>query len=435
MLQKLTCPNCTAPFILRKNRLTPVLNCQNCDTTSIITDLIGKDIDLPDTKFIAFNTDAEAFKTALLRWLADGDLTPDDILEKVSVQEFNGLFMPFWRISGRYDVQFHCEANINRTHIIEDAQGNKKTKTVADWKEYRSSARGSFKTVIYADESGKGKRVGNDLLSFLEKTAEEASNYSDFDPDALEEHMILDFTIPREEALEGRGNAKQNAMLKLRCKNSVVADDVRKIKLEDTMYYSLEHIRLIHPFWLANFKYKGKHYQVAFSGLELTVRHGDRPVDHDRKKIFEELDKPVQTATILTGIATIIGLFFFFIPGIIAFIVGVIMISKAKATATKEKQKILDRSYRIRQEILKRETGLGTPLETHITAEALAELKELTRDPKDKIKAIKAYEKLTGKGLKEAKAFVENPDWEPLEAALREKNISPPPSSDAASMQ
>lgn len=362
-LTQLSCPSCGAPLNLSKHSV--VLNCPFCDAKTLITGRADlKDIDFDATKAKEFQSNSEQFQTALLKWLADGDLTPDDLLEKVSVQEFDGIFMPFWKLSGEFKAQFSCQAGTNtveKTTIIEDGKSRTKRETVTQWRSYSGEKSAPFGTVVYADESGSGKRVDDELLTFLESTAQKAIDYKDFDAAMSEGYIILDFTIPADTARKGRGHDKIHSFVVQKCEEAVSADKVKDIKITDLITRDVETERLLHPFWIAKFQYNNKMFPVGFSGVDLTANYGVRPVDQERKKIFEELDKPGTIAMWITIVLTIIGLLAFILPGIIIGIVGGIITYMMKSKAAEEKKEILDRSYKIRQNILARATGEALP--------------------------------------------------------------------------
>jgi hypothetical protein len=117
VLARLSCHNCGAP--LEIDPQAPVARCPFCDTELALShaERAGREVtvDEVDRLTVPFSVDRAAFERAWLAWLADGDLTPDDVIERALLQEHVGLLVPVYRFRGAWRTAWTATAGFDHT--------------------------------------------------------------------------------------------------------------------------------------------------------------------------------------------------------------------------------------------------------------------------------------------------------------------------------
>ncbi len=437
---RIDCPACSAPLGYRTGMT--VLQCGYCGQQLILSELGGESKTLQPHHIRAFRVQADAFKAGLLEWLSEGDYTPDDILAAVIVQDFTGLFVPFYRLTGAFEASFTGQEGYERTESYvgeertEDGGTRPVTKhrTVTDWRNRSGSVTGDFDVTVCASDSVPAVEIATKdggsraLVGFLEgcvtgsrglDSKEDFAGLVALEESVLGDHLLSDFTWNAEEAFDHRGKAAAGRRVHSRCAECLQGDKNRNLEVQHLRYKDQADEPFYHPFWTAILSYKGELYHYAVCGYSDT-RAGNRPVDDERKA---EVARITQNAWVTTGITVIVGLMVggitlpTVIVPILVFLLGLAILVFTWVRATKKKKAILARSKEIRRRVLEKvkaagdiQKGSGLQVDASIIDRIEDDLdreEAAQEEEADQAKAAEKAEKAAEKAAKKAAKAVE----------------------------
>jgi LSD1 subclass zinc finger protein len=354
-LTRLSCPSCGAPLTFSPG--TTVVVCPFCHARSLIENH-GElaDVAIESRQIAPSTTDVAAFQQQLLAWLSEGDLTPDDILESVLVTKHTGLYLPLWRLTGEFHAQFTASAGYDRQveRIIERKQPDGSMRrdvrhvTETDWRPMSGEATGPFTAWILASGS-----VPDELRSWAEDVAANCEDWRELEPSLLEDHLVEEFGVTPEVALADAKERKLPERVAETCKARIPGDRSEDLQAQFTTRDEVNE-GFLHPFWFAAFQYDGDTFPVAFSGRDLSLCTGTRPVDKKRKARVDAIGRPWKMSLTATLVCTVLGFCAGGVPGIIAMIVGGIFTTGLLWTAHMKKTALLKASKAVRQRVLER---------------------------------------------------------------------------------
>jgi len=354
-LTQLSCPQCGAPF-----RLLPgasMATCPFCEAAIAVESGGGGEVSEEVAQVRPFTVDEGTFQRVLLEWLAAGDYTPDDILQKVMVTRHSGVFVPLRRVSGEYRALFSASIGYDReeayTEVRKKSDGSKervnKTRTVTDWRPMNGEASETFELVLLAS-----RRVPERLRGWVEARASSCTDGTvALTPPALEGHALEPFELSCDEVMKARGRPQLDAQVEARCESRAPGDRVKDLNVDYTLR-DVTDAQLYHPLWLAAFGYGGETYHFALCGRTPGEMSGRRPEDRARREQVKALYKGPKTAAIIWALVGVLGIFLALIPTIIAVLVGIPMTIYMYSQAKKKEKDLLKRSKDLRQEILAR---------------------------------------------------------------------------------
>jgi hypothetical protein len=340
-----------------------VADCPYCETTlSVVSDQGGgKSVQLDGSsyKMKPFTVSREEFKQALLEWLIAGDYTPDDLLERVMVQDHTGIYASFYLFGGFYTANWTAAAGFDRTESYVDTQrifqdGKwvdqpvAKTRTVTDWRPVSGEVHGEFSMFCSAS-----KHIPEGLLAFCE-----ASNRSGFGTTAapielsdLDGFLVEATEIDSKECFDARGRKQLDKLIEKEVRGRIPGDRSRDERWDSTVR-ELKATSVYLPFWLVAYNYGDRRFHFILDGQDSTRHEGERPVDEERKQTIERLFKPAKIWGIVWLIIGIVGIFLVGIPTLLALLIGLPVYLYMNHKAKKQKDEILERSREIRRQAL-----------------------------------------------------------------------------------
>jgi LSD1 subclass zinc finger protein len=352
-LTRLSCPSCGAPLTFTPG--TSVVVCPFCDARTLIENQSElADVAIESRQVAPSTTDVADFQQSLLAWLSEGDFTPDDILEKALVTKHTGLFLPLWKLSGEFHARFTASAGYDRQvqRIIERKQDDGSMRrdvrhvTETDWRPMSGEATGPFTAWILASAS-----VPQELRGWAEEVAASCQDWEELEPSLLEDHLVEEFGVTPEVALADAKERKLTAVVAETCKARIPGDRSKDLQAQFTTRDEVNE-RFLHPFWFAAFQYEGDTFPVAFSGRDLTLCTGTRPVDKKRKARVTAIGRPWKMSLVATLVCTVLGFCAGGIPGVIALVVGGIFTGGLLWSAHTKKTALLNASKAVRQRVL-----------------------------------------------------------------------------------
>jgi len=317
-------------------------------------------IEADSLQVVPFSVDASTFKEELLKWLMEGDYTPNDILGRVFIQEHIGIYLPLYRYQGTFESSFTAHAGFDRVeqfveHVvctndrgqIQRMPVTRSRKTI-DWRPVSSKLRTDFAFVCTA-----GQRLPAHWSDFCEEaSAEQASSRVPLDLILAHENTIVTFEQTGEEVFDARAKAKLWDIVQTEIKNRMPGDHHKDLDIQWSQESTSSQI--YHPFWMASFPYNGVIYLFLMDGCDETKFRGNRPVDMALRARVDALFQPLQTAAMFWLIIGFFGLFFALIPTIAALLLGIPHILWLYNSANREKNDILTRSRTTRESALAR---------------------------------------------------------------------------------
>ena len=236
-----------------------------------------------DVDFIINNKVSEQdFEKIVYKWLAEGDYTPDDIIENIITQN-NITLVPIYFYKNEYYGS--CSASLGyarQEYYYEWDDYNKKqirkSRWVTDWHPHSQAVQGVTTTVVYA-----GTLVREEIATFVENMGwlkEELHSISD-DTSHYEEIADL-FKFSKEEMWNNRGihKAYNDAVKKTTSElpSPLVQNLSLNINFSLTGFFSL-----VAPYWLFRYEYNEKEYYVIVDGNNPERIDGVKPEDQKRK--------------------------------------------------------------------------------------------------------------------------------------------------------
>ncbi len=145
-IKKIGCGNCGAELMFSPG--TQLSLCNFCGSEFQIETAIDSKVKTVNS-ILPFSTTPNQFEIAALKWLSEGDYTPDDILEGSLFNNQVGMYLPMWLFTGKYDGEWSASSGYDRQeeHWDKSFDGKKlvkKTRTVTDWRPSNGNCKGDF---------------------------------------------------------------------------------------------------------------------------------------------------------------------------------------------------------------------------------------------------------------------------------------------------
>jgi len=250
---------------------------ENVDLPPILTE----SMDTPEA-FVPFSVEPQQQRAAILKWLSQGDYTPDDILQSSELEPSRALYLPVHIFAGQYTAHWMAMSGFDRQekYYVENSEGQteEKTRTVTDWKPTSGTVSGAFRVLGYAgneDMAGAG--------SFLEGAACGDAELAPFDPQLIGDALIKPFAESEEVAWARTGEGKARAAAESKVKQEIPGD--RHKDLHQQFTWTRHQTRpVLLPCWHTSYRYAGNAYRIYTDGAKVARIDGNRPTDSSREK-------------------------------------------------------------------------------------------------------------------------------------------------------
>lgn len=242
------------------------------------------------------------FENAVLKYLSEGDYTPDDIFEAIDSNK-NLHLLPFFYFLKEYKGNAFAEGGADRR---ESYVMNNQTyyRTATDWFPISQYIEGEVDAVIYAGES-----YHKSITDFFEELR---FNYKDLKEvkviDAYFDKLSRLFEKDKFELWKNQGVYTAYEKVKNISRGKVRAKYVRNFDVE-VRFSDKESFSMVYPFWIFNYQYNNENFVVLVDGVNKERIAGSRPIDQKKKRFVSDFTKGIW----------IIGLFFSFLFAGIAF--------------------------------------------------------------------------------------------------------------------
>jgi tetratricopeptide (TPR) repeat protein/DNA-directed RNA polymerase subunit RPC12/RpoP len=282
-----TCGSCGAELEYEPNKRA--LQCPYCGSqTELVKDepeaLHESDLIVPLT------VDKDALHYAVEAYMASGDYTPDDLIEKALVTKLEMSYRPAYLFSGDFEATWTASFGYDRTehyNVIEEKYDSDlkrkvrmevtKTKTVTDWQPHSGVASGGYKFLGYAGTSISGKGV----LDVIENCSSQ-SNAVDFSDEFLAGVPAESFALSPDHTFSHRVDGRLELLISQTVKQHAQGDHQRDWHWNRQL--SRNQCSLYVPLCHAEFEYSNVTYDFWTDGTCTANCVGDRmPVDKERK--------------------------------------------------------------------------------------------------------------------------------------------------------
>lgn len=360
-LTRLSCPSCGGP--LQVGRGTTTVACPFCGAVTSLGGQALVDASVDARHIAARTVDPEVFQRALLRWLSEGDYTPDDILQRALVTRHSSVLVPLWHVKGIFQCRFSAEAGFDHTveRVVErerrdgrvDRRVERDTKT--DWRDFSGEVSGPFDVWACATAA-----IPEPLVAFVEEVGAACDEWLPVEPALLEEQLVEGFARSPTEAMAAPAPAARlSAVAEGAAAAGVPGDRHRSLRV-DVSTRDEDALACLHPFWIATFTYGGAQFPAAVSGRDDAKLAGVRPEDAGRKEAVARLRRPWKIALATTLVLTVVGICLGVIPGIVVGLVGAVITGFLGWRGHRDVEALLARSRAVRREVLTRmEAGIG----------------------------------------------------------------------------
>lgn len=329
-LKHVQCENCGGEVSFDPQ--TQLTLCSFCGSTFDIAKATDENVE-EVASILPFKITQEQFKIAALKWLAQGNYTPDDVLENSVFDKVTGTYIPFYNYDGSYEIKWSGSCGYDR---VERVSGGEGTRTTTDWRPASGTINGKFELRGIAS-----KKLPDKFLDFCEKTHLAKKMIKDYDTRYIQGFALAPFVAKPEEVFKSRVKPELDAIVQERVEKAMPGDRQRDISWSgDTPY---KETSMYVPFWLATYNYKNEEYRCLVYGRNASKIDGDKPVDKDRKKRVSKYFIPLYIALIPCLIVLFTGSQKALAAGVL---IGLIIFGLIG------RHKILSRSNEIRRKIL-----------------------------------------------------------------------------------
>jgi hypothetical protein len=287
-LKKIGCDNCGGELIFSPG--TQLSTCNFCGSEFNIQNATDVEVEKVDT-ILPFNTSSDQFEIAALKWLSDGDFTPDDILEGSLFNNQVGMYLPMWFFSGKYDGNWSASSGYDREEEYwgksYDGKRVLKTRTVTDWRPSSGRCNGDF---TFLATASRDSSVPSSVKDFSHDVEFGRGEMKDFKAEYTQGFSLLKLELSSQEAWSIHGKSQASSYVRSKSRDRVPGDHFKDFYV-DAVYDIKGKTSCYVPFWLRNYNYKDSGYHLYMDGTNVSRIDGVRPVDKERESVVEKLTK------------------------------------------------------------------------------------------------------------------------------------------------
>lgn len=344
-LKKIGCKNCGAEVVF--DPTTQLSNCNFCGSTYEIESATDeKEITIDG--ILPFSIGKEEYQKEVLKFLSEGDYTPDDILSSSIFESVTGSYIPMWFYSGRYDGNWSASSGYYRTerYMGRDSNGKlvEKSRTVTDWRPSNGQCQGEYSVFGFA---GDHESIQPTIADYAHETQFSRGELKDFDTQYIAGFSMLEFSQDEHDTWDRNSKGRADAIVNAAAQSRVPGDTYKDFYVE-AVYTKNKSMRTYVPFWITTYNYGEDQFYAYMDGRDKTRLKGTRPVDEERKSIVKKKFIPGHVVAVLAIII------FFAVDRISSGLGWTLFLALAGAYGWGfwEKHKIISASKKIRQEIL-----------------------------------------------------------------------------------
>lgn len=312
ILTEYHCANCQEVVLALPE--FPLLGCMFCSSSFEEVDPAHVLLWQPDA-IVPFTVDKGLFFETVLRWISDGELTPDDIFREVYFDLTEELYLPFYLFEGDYTSSY--SASVGTEVYDEDSKT-----TSLEWEKTAGEVEGSFSVLQY----GGFASLPEDMIEFLENMPIDASMVEQFGKFAIEASVFRPFDLDADTLYDQKTADRLVEKVQQDVVNTLNSQHIDELALTPVIERSVKSLYL--PVWLLSYRYKEEMYYAAVDGIlpkkaKKPRIHGSKPQDAYREMLLGTLSFPLKLWSALGAVLVLVILFSFNLSGWWQFIVVV----------------------------------------------------------------------------------------------------------------
>ncbi|MBM55343.1 MAG: hypothetical protein CMB32_02165 [Euryarchaeota archaeon] len=287
-IKKICCQNCGAEIMFSPG--TQLLLCNFCGSEFQIESATDSEVKSVSS-ILPFSTTANQFEIAALKWLSEGDYTPDDILEGSLFNNQVGMYLPMWLFNGKYDGEWSASSGYDRIEEYWDKSYDgkklvKKTRTVTDWRPSNGNCKGKFTFLATASNESS---VPRSVKDFSHGVGFEAGELKEFKIEYTQGFSLIELELDSDEAWNYHGESQANNYVELQSRKRIPGDRYKDFYV-NAVYDIDTKLSCYVPFWLRNYKYKDSEFYLYMDGTNVLRLDGVRPKDEERESIVSSIE-------------------------------------------------------------------------------------------------------------------------------------------------
>lgn len=264
--KELQCQNCGVYTSVPPDSLTHT--CPFCDSNNVIQREAPQDV-LRPRFLIPFKIEADACHDVAREWMGSSWMTPNALKRLADVEEFIGVYLPFWTFDAVTEADWQAEVGHTKTERYY-ANGEWKTRTKTVWKWESGHVRVDHDDLVVEGTT----RLSQLLLGQIK--AYNLHDLAPYEPKYLAGFQAQSYDVVLEKAWE-QGRHAMRDRTKESCRSQASTSKIRNFSMN--LNFTNESWRyILLPVYLANYDYDNKSYQVMVNGQTGTIA-GQRPAD------------------------------------------------------------------------------------------------------------------------------------------------------------
>ena len=287
-IKKIGCGNCGAELMFSPG--TQLSLCNFCGSEFQIETAIDSKVKTVNS-ILPFSTTPNQFEIAALKWLSEGDYTPDDILEGSLFNNQVGMYLPMWLFTGKYDGEWSASSGYDRQEEYWDKSFDgkklvKKTRTVTDWRPSNGNCKGNFTFLATASNESSVPRSVKDFSHGVEFNAGELK---DFKLEYTQGFSLIELELENDEAWNYHGESQANSYVESQSRQRIPGDRYKDFYV-NAVYDINTKLSCYVPFWLRNYNYNESEFYLYMDGTNVLRIDGVRPKDAERENIVKDIE-------------------------------------------------------------------------------------------------------------------------------------------------
>jgi hypothetical protein len=276
-VQQVRCPNCGSALNEIK-MFAKDAKCNYCGTVFQITGTMSKELEMPE-RITPFQTTADQFEHAVLKWLVKGDYTPDDILHSTIFKDVQGVYLPMFLYEGNYDCSWNCSVGYKEREQYVNSNNKVSERTVTRYRPQSGSTKGNYKVLGLAYD---GDEMRPEIINYAQNSEYNERIAQEFDSKLLEGYRFMGFNLNSESIWDKFAKDKMEETAANTALSQVPGDSYKDFSASVAHTQKHEGRKVFIPFWIVYYEYKGTQYHVLADGTNLDRIQGERPVDNER---------------------------------------------------------------------------------------------------------------------------------------------------------
>lgn len=260
--QEYACNDCGASVLVPAQEKTG--QCPFCGAAGVIAKPSAEDVLTPES-LVPFQVDREAATAKFAKWLSGLWFRPSDLKKQASVEEMQGVYVPFWTFDSQ--VASHWTAQAGHYYYVTESytayvngKPQRKTRQVRKvrWVPASGSRNDFYDDVLVCASKGLPQELVDNLKSF------DTKHLQAYNPSFLAGWRCERYAID----LQGGwqiGREKMSKSQYQRCGKDVPGDTYRFLHVSNS-YSATTFKHVLLPIWISAYRYSQKVFRFLVNG-------------------------------------------------------------------------------------------------------------------------------------------------------------------------